>query len=118
MRRQHSTPIIEPMARTLQNLMFLRPNLEISKFDPNLQKSISAIRNQRFIGQVLNVLVEGQSKRDANKLFGKTDSFKTVVFPKKPGIETNMIIPVHVNSSTPFTLFGDFVSPNKDETVT
>ena len=76
-----------------------------------IQKSISEIRNQRFIGQILNVLVEGQSKRDANKFFGKTDAFKTIVFPKTPGIETNMIIPVHVNSSTPFTLFGDVVPP-------
>ena len=77
----------------------------------DLQKSISASRNRAFSGQTVHVLVEGRSRRDADKLFGKTDAFKTVVFPARTGIESNMIVPVRVNGSTPFTLFGDVAPP-------
>ena len=77
----------------------------------DMQKSISDLRNRAYRGQIVHVLVEGQSKRDADKLFGKTDAFKTVVFPRRPGIESNMIVPVRVNGSTPFTLFGDIETP-------
>ncbi len=76
-----------------------------------MQKSISDDRNRAYRGQVVPVLVEGRSRRDADKLFGKTDTFKTVVFPMRAGIVTNAIVPVRVNGSTPFTLFGDVVTP-------
>ncbi len=74
-----------------------------------MQKSISETRNHAYRGETVNVLVEGRSRRDADKLFGKTDAFKTVVFPMREGVESNMIVPVRVSGSTPFTLFGDVV---------
>lgn len=77
----------------------------------DMQKSISDTRNRAYRGQVVHVLVEGRSRRDADKLFGKTDTFKTVVFPMQAGVVTNAIVPVRVNGSTPFTLFGDVVTP-------
>ena len=78
----------------------------------DMQKSISQVRNLAYEGQIVHVLVEGQSKRDADRLYGKTDTFKTVVFPRRLGIESNMIVPVRVNGSTPFTLFGDIEMPS------
>ncbi len=74
-----------------------------------MQKSISDTRNRAYRGQVVHVLVEGRSRRDADRLFGKTDTFKTVVFPMLEGVVSNAIVPVRVNGSTPFTLFGDVV---------
>ncbi len=71
-----------------------------------MQKSISDARNRAYRGRTVHVLVEGRSKRDADRLFGKTDSFKTVVFPAQAGIVSNTVVPVHVTGSTPFTLFG------------
>ena len=76
-----------------------------------MQKSISETRNRAYRGETVNVLVEGRSRRDADKLFGKTDAFKTVVFPMREGIESNMIVPVRVDGSTPFTLFGNVEMP-------
>ena len=76
-----------------------------------MQKSISETRNHAYRGETVNVLVEGRSRRDADKLFGKTDAFKTVVFPMREGIESNMIVPVRVDGSTPFTLFGNVEMP-------
>ena len=77
----------------------------------DMQKAISDTRNRAYRGQTVQVLVEGRSRRDADKLFGKTDTFKTVVFPKRAGIDSNAIVPVRVNGSTPFTLFGDVATP-------
>jgi len=77
-----------------------------------LQKEISKNNNQKYKGKTVDVLVEGQSKRDPNKLFGKTDTFKTVIFPKGKGIQSNMIVPVTVHNTSAFTLFGNIASPD------
>ncbi len=46
------------------------------------QLTHSAARNQRHIGQVQRVLIEGFSKRSNDFLSGRNDQNKTVVFPK------------------------------------
>lgn len=47
-----------------------------------LQQRISLERNQRHIGQVQHVLVEGTSKRSEADLFGRNDQNKVVIFPR------------------------------------
>jgi len=47
-----------------------------------LQQRISLERNQRHIGQVQRVLVEGTSKRSDEDLFGRNDQNKVVIFPR------------------------------------
>jgi len=47
-----------------------------------LQQRMSLERNQRHIGQVQRVLVEGKSKRSEDDLFGRNDQNKVVVFPR------------------------------------
>jgi len=49
-----------------------------------LQEEISARRYRRFLGQEVEVLVEGTSRRDPAHAFGKAPDFKTVVFPSGP----------------------------------
>jgi tRNA-2-methylthio-N6-dimethylallyladenosine synthase len=46
-----------------------------------LQQRISLECNQRHIGQVQRVLVEGTSKRSEAELFGRNDQNKVVIFP-------------------------------------
>lgn len=46
-----------------------------------LQQRLSLERNQRHIGQVHRVLVEGRSKRSQEDLSGRNDQNKVVVFP-------------------------------------
>lgn len=53
-----------------------------------LQNELSAESNRRDVGKVMEVLVEGRSKRSADEHFGRTSQNKVVVFPKgdtKPG---------------------------------
>lgn len=41
---------------------------------------ISLEKNQRYLGRIVPVLVEGQSKNNSETLTGKTDGGKTVIF--------------------------------------
>ncbi|MDE6532335.1 MAG: tRNA (N6-isopentenyl adenosine(37)-C2)-methylthiotransferase MiaB [Muribaculaceae bacterium] len=53
-----------------------------------LQNELSAESNRRDVGKVMEVLVEGRSKRSADEHFGRTSQNKVVVFPKgetRPG---------------------------------
>jgi tRNA-2-methylthio-N6-dimethylallyladenosine synthase len=71
----------------------------------HLQESVSLDVNQSLVGEDVDVLVEGLSRKDEYKNYGRTDNFKTVVFPgndEKPG---DMVI-VKVKSATSHTLFG------------
>ena len=74
-----------------------------------LQEKISAEINDAAIGQTFTVLVEGESRRDAERYHGKTDGFKTTVFPKANSAVGEMV-DVCIQSATAHTLIGKIVS--------
>lgn len=70
------------------------------------QNVISYERNQDLIGRYVEILVEGDSKKSAEELHGRTDGNKSVIFPKggeKAGDYVNVLI-TRANSAT---LFGE-----------
>lgn len=71
-----------------------------------LQNQMSALSNQRDIGKVFEVLVEGRSKRSEDQLFGRTSQNKVVVFPKG-NHKVGDLVQVKVFSSTSATLIGE-----------
>lgn len=73
-----------------------------------LQNQMSALSNQRDIGKVFEVLVEGRSKRSEDQLFGRTSQNKVVVFPKG-NHKVGDLVQVKVLSSTSATLIGEEV---------
>ena len=73
-----------------------------------LQEKISAEINTATVGDTVNVLVEGESRRDADKYHGKTDGFKTAVFPKTDS-EIGDIVNVRIDNTTAHTLIGQIV---------
>ena len=74
-----------------------------------LQEQISQEINQELVGNRVKVLVEGKSRRNPEEYHGKTDSFKTIVFPK--GNSTfGDFVPVNINSATAHTLLGEIVA--------
>lgn len=73
-----------------------------------LQEDISHKINQRLIGETVEVLVEGESRRDPDRYQGKTDGFKTTVFPKENSEIGNLVL-VKVESVTAHTLIGSMV---------
>ena len=69
------------------------------------QKTISYERNLEMVGRDVEVLVEGPAKRDPNQWFGKTEHFKTAVFPHRDE-NVGDIIRLRVAAASPYTLFG------------
>jgi tRNA-2-methylthio-N6-dimethylallyladenosine synthase len=74
----------------------------------DLQRSLSAQRNQRSVGQVHRVLIEGESRRSADYLQGRNTANKVVVFPRGD-CQKGQYVHVHVHESTAATLLGTVV---------
>ena len=74
----------------------------------NLQMKIQAEDNQKDIGKVYNVLVEGTSKKSAVQMFGRNSQNKVIVFPKE-NLRKGMYVNVEVTAVTPATLIGKVV---------
>ncbi len=73
-----------------------------------LQENISADINTAAVGDTVAVLVEGESRRDPDRYHGKTDGFKTTVFPKADS-KIGEIVNVRVHTTTAHTLIGQVV---------
>lgn len=74
----------------------------------DLQNKLSEESNLRDVGKVLEVLVEGFSKRSREQLFGRTSQNKVVIFDKK-NYRVGQLIRVKINNATSATLFGESV---------
>lgn len=72
----------------------------------HLQTALSAASNERCVGQVFEVLVEGRSKRSSDQLYGRTEQNKVVVFDKK-NYHVGEYVKVKVIRSTSATLIGE-----------
>jgi tRNA-2-methylthio-N6-dimethylallyladenosine synthase len=73
-----------------------------------IQKEISLEQNRGHIGQVLEILVEGPSKRDPDEWFGRTDGNKMAVFPRTDQ-NAGEYVRVKINDATANTLKGNLV---------
>ncbi|MBP5659129.1 MAG: tRNA (N6-isopentenyl adenosine(37)-C2)-methylthiotransferase MiaB [Paludibacteraceae bacterium] len=73
-----------------------------------LQNTLSLESNQREVGKVVEVLVEGYSKRSHDDMFGRTSQYKTVVFPRA-GRHIGEFVQVKITSATAATLKGELV---------
>ncbi len=71
----------------------------------NLQTKLSAASNTRDVGKEFEVLVEGESKRSAEQMFGRTSHNKVVVFDRHD-IKVGDYVTVKVTSCSSATLLG------------
>jgi tRNA-2-methylthio-N6-dimethylallyladenosine synthase len=65
----------------------------------------AAERAERFVGRMLDVLVEGPSRTDPSRLRGRSGHGKTVNFSGLA--QAGEIVPVHITGSTSQTLSGE-----------
>lgn len=72
----------------------------------DLQRKLSLESNQRDIGKVFEVLIEGESKRSKEQLFGRNSQNKVVIFDRKD-FKIGDYVQVKVTSCTSATLFGE-----------
>ncbi|MEL6607228.1 MAG: TRAM domain-containing protein, partial [Bacteroidota bacterium] len=63
-------------------------------------------RNQRALGQVQQVLVEGPSKRSEAYLQGRNSANKVVIFPQE-AYQSGQYLKVRIQDCTAATLFGE-----------
>jgi len=73
-----------------------------------LQRELSLSSNQKDVGKVFEVLVEGESKREKDKLFGRTSQNKVVVFDREDN-KIGQYIKVKILSCTSATLRGEAI---------
>lgn len=71
-----------------------------------LQRKVGLEKNNQYIGKTVEVLVEGISKRNAERLNGRTSTFKNVVFEGTPDLITKFVN-IKIEKATPFTLIGN-----------
>lgn len=73
-----------------------------------LQNELSAENKEQDVDSVVEVLVEGVSKKSEAELFGRTSQNKVVVFPAE-GARVGDYVKVKVNRNTSATLIGTMV---------
>ncbi len=71
-----------------------------------LQNQLSLESNKRDVGKVVEVLVEGFSKRSREQLYGRTSQYKTVVFPRG-NHRIGELVQVRILSASAATLIGE-----------
>lgn len=71
-----------------------------------LQNELSLAANQREIGKVREVLVEGYSKRNKDQMFGRTSQYKTVIIPRE-GRHIGELVQVRIMEASAATLKGE-----------
>ncbi len=74
----------------------------------NLQNELSAESNRRDVGKEFEVLVEGESKRSTEQMFGRTSQNKVVVFDRESA-QVGDYIRVVVESCSSATLMGRII---------
>ena len=80
----------------------------------DVQQEISREVYRASVGRETEVLVEGVSKKDANRWSGRNRRHQIVVFPKEPAADgssvpdlTGKLVPVRVVDATPLVLVGE-----------
>ena len=77
-----------------------------------IQKYNTELRNQLYVNNVVDVLIEKQSKKNQNKWAGRTESNKWVIFNKLDS-NINDIVPVLITESKGITLYGEITKKVK-----
>jgi len=76
-----------------------------------IQDAITLRRNRRLVGQTMQILVEGSSKKARpNQRMGRTETNKIVVFDSV-NQDTGVLRDVRITAAEGHTLFGDVVEP-------
>ncbi len=73
-----------------------------------LQRTISLKLNEQLVGRIVEVLVEGESKKSVTDYCGRTDTNKMVVFPHGDE-KAGDYLKVHIRSVNTATLFGTVI---------
>ncbi len=71
----------------------------------DVQNAISREYNEGLVGTTVDVLVEGESRTNPDRLMGRTRTNKIVLFEADRAL-VGQTVPVHLNSAQTWTLYG------------
>lgn len=74
----------------------------------DLQNKIAFAKHKNYIGQELQVLIEGDASKGINQQMGKTEGNLTVVFPKT-AFNPGEFVTVRIKETTTGTLYGQVI---------
>lgn len=74
-----------------------------------LQNDVSLAINQALVGTETEVLVEGESKNDANKMMGRTRTNKIVIWDKTGREQTGDLVTVAIDAAQTWVLKGKLI---------
>ena len=75
-------------------------------------KETALSNHQKFLGQTVEVLIEGKNKR--GKYYGKTSSYQTVLVNAPGARLIGQFVPVKIDKALPFGLEGNVLNNKKD----
>ncbi len=78
-----------------------------------LQTQVSYRHNQRDIGKVYKVLIEGNSRKSDQAWKGRNSQNKMIVFPKQGNHQPGQYVYVRVHDATSATLLGELIEEPK-----
>jgi len=76
----------------------------------DVQSEVAHELNQKDIGKIYEVLIEGNSKRSDLAFKGRTSQYKMVVFPKKGNYKKGDYVNVKIHEASNSTLKGEIIN--------
>jgi tRNA-2-methylthio-N6-dimethylallyladenosine synthase len=75
-----------------------------------VQRSITGEIHAAQVGRREPVLLESRSRRSPDELLGRTEHFRSVIVPARPGVNLGTIVDVVIERANAATLFGEIVA--------
>jgi len=76
----------------------------------DVQRGITGQIHAAQVGRRERILLESRSHRSDNEFLGRTDTFRSVIVPWRPGVGIGDFVEVVIERTNPATLFGSIVS--------
>lgn len=74
-----------------------------------LVNQLASAKNRKLVGQTVEVLCEGRSKTNEERLSGRTNQNKIVIFDGDPRRHTGQLLDIKIRETTGFSLYGDLL---------
>lgn len=86
-------------------------NIKHERFDRLVEEvnRCSAKKNSEYLGRIVDVMVDGPSKNDADAWSGRTDTFKLVNFTSEEPLTEGQMVSVRITETKTFSLDGEKV---------
>ncbi len=102
--KRRNTPAAQMPNQLDEDLKMERNQLLLS----DLEKRLTA-KNTRLMDSIQEVLVEGPSKRNAERWNGRSINHKIVIFDPQDEIKVGDLIQVKINKTTQHALYGEYI---------